>query len=239
MDRRLPLAILYWAVPVYAHHRFARCPDRFAALRHPRCLVRAGCGRHRQPAPADADRLARLPGHLRLAGADGAAGRGPRRWCSGGDGEPVRVSRTALAVLGAAVADGHAGLRVGLCLYRFPAIRGGRAEHAARLVPRLAHGCARLAGGGVHVCLHALSLCLPAGAQCALRARHAPDGGCPHAGHAAIRTHPARGLAAGASGPGGRGGAGAHGNAGRLRCLGLLRPDHFHHRHLQGLGCIG
>ena len=43
------------------------------------------------------------------------------------------------------------------------------------------------------------------------------------------------GAAAGAPGAGRRRGAGADGDAGRLRRRRLLRPDHLHHRHLQGL----
>ena len=144
--------------------------------------------------------------------------------------------------MGAAVAPGHAGLRGGLRLHRFPAVQrafaGGPARGLWLAGPGVSRGAQhRRCHLGVHFL--ALPLCLPASAHRAGRARRAAHGGGAAAGRAAVAPGAGSGAAAGTPGRGGRRGAGSHGNPGRLWRGQLLRHPDLHRRHLQSLAGHG
>ncbi len=253
-----PVAAFSFPAFVFPPHRLAfplRPARRSAAaarlLPHP-----AGAGRVRVLAAVGAWRR-RVPGHPARDGGHGAAGlsrhhglararRGCRRGAGGhghrGSRDPVRLPRPPHAGVAAAASAGHAGLRHGLCVHRFPAVQRPAAGLAARHLrsggPAAARG-AQPGRGGVGVRLLALSVRLSAGAHGARRARRPPHGGRTPAGCAARAPRAHRGAAAGASRRGGGRGPGADGDAGGFRGRELFRHPDLHDGHLQGLAVDG
>jgi len=157
----------------------------------------------RRAAPDGADGIAGLRAHHRGAVPQRGPGRGAGGHGHGQRGNAVRFPGSPRVRVGAAAAAGHAGLRGGLRLHRFPAVQraaaGGFARDFRPAGPGVP-GNPQHAGCDLGVHLLALSLCVPAGTYRALRTCIAADGGRAPAGRAAVAPHPRGGAAAGAPG---------------------------------------
>ncbi len=162
----------------------------------------------------------------------GRAGRGGRRHRLGLAHRPPPLSRQRFPGMGVDAAAGHAVVCHGLCVHRFPAVRGPAAIGIARDVRLVAAGLLvsrrALAGRrGDHVRVRALSVCLPAGPNRVHRAPACAHRSRAHAGARSPAGILARRASAGASGHRRRHRAGADGDAGRLRNGAYFAVDTF------------